>query len=260
MPRTERLPKPAQDVIERYLKLPIGQGIAAPYFNNRRSSVRAGLRATIGKGSPSEIVEEAEILAKREHVELSSLDQKTLTRFLVDHNLGIDCSGFAYHVLKPLFFRLPEHTFFLKYNGSPLRKLIAFIRPAENASVRTFADKKNSKRVTMAEVRAGDIIVRLAKKDDRKRTDHILIVESVDRDDIALPLAINYVHSIAWSADGMYNHGVRRGSIKIKDLYGTLTEQEWTEQGKTGEQNETFIDALASETSLHRIHSITRNK
>lgn len=259
MSSTEHLPQRAQDVLERYLKLPLGipgQGVPVPYFNNRRSSVRAGLRATIGKGNPNEIIEEAEILARRENVDLTKLDGQTLTRFLVDHNLGIDCSGFAYHVLRPLFVSSSSRSFFLTFSGSPIRKLIALIRPAENASVRTFANKENSRQITTAEVRAGDVIIRLASKDDRKIIDHIMIVESVERNEVALPLVINYAHSIAWNTDGMYKHGVRRGSIKITKLFGTLTEQTWTEQGKTGEENETFVKACASETSLHRITPI----
>lgn len=255
----DRLPTAAQNVIEDYVKFPIGK-VAVPYYNNRRSGVRAGFRAAVGKGTPQEIAEEAEIMARREGVDLTKLDDIAITRFLVDHNLGIDCSGFVYHVLKPLFFRAPEHTSFLKYKGSPLRKLIAFIRPVENASVRVFADPKNSSIFSTAQVRVGDIIVRLSPKSDPKIIDHMMIVEAVERNEAALPLTIFYIHSVAWQSDGMYKHGVRRGSIRITNLHGSLIEQEWTEQGKSGDENETFVKARAAGATLHRLHSITRNK
>src|SRR3989344_4173036 len=98
--QTKTLSKNALDVMEQYLHLPFAkQHISCPYFNNKRSGIRGGLRALIGKGSPEEIAEEAKILAMKEHVLLNTLANDALKQFLVNHTIGIDCSGFVYHVL-----------------------------------------------------------------------------------------------------------------------------------------------------------------
>ena len=54
---TKRISDSSVHVIEQYKNI--------PYFNNRRTSVRAALPVEIGKGSPKEIHEEIEFLLKK---------------------------------------------------------------------------------------------------------------------------------------------------------------------------------------------------
>ena len=51
---------------------------------------------------------------------------------------------------------------------------------------------------------------------------------------------IKYIHSRKWPSEGKYGHGVYKGEIRIINPNGGLLEQEWTEKGKQGEENETY--------------------
>src|SRR3989344_1132631 len=89
--RIKTLFKVALDTISQYENV--------PYFNNKTLGTRGALKAEVGKGSPEDIREEVKNIAIREKINIDNLDKDNLKRFLVDHNIGIDCSGFAYHVL-----------------------------------------------------------------------------------------------------------------------------------------------------------------
>lgn len=211
----------AQKVIESYLHLPIGAGAVTPYFNNRRTKIRAGLRALIGKGSPQEIADEAEIIALREKADIKGLDSVVLKKFLVDKGLGIDCSGFAYHTLdaesharnsKPL-------RSYLTFRLNPIRRLLARLRTAEQVSVAVLADDTNSVAVGTKDVEAGDIITLM-----NPLYNHVLVIESVKGN------MINYVHSYAWPDEGVYGHGVRRGTLTLSN--SDLMKGVWLENGR----------------------------
>ena len=113
---TKFLSDKALEIIDQYTNFRIhdSETCNIPYFNNNHKVIRAGLRATIGKGSPGDIFEEVEIeLAKNGelHGELHSdlphgaikngtfvpnaITSESLKHFLVDRNIGIDCSGFT---------------------------------------------------------------------------------------------------------------------------------------------------------------------
>jgi hypothetical protein len=55
----------AQQLIHDYLNLPCGtmKGIRCPYINNARLRQRGQLRVLVGKGTPREIIEEANIIS-----------------------------------------------------------------------------------------------------------------------------------------------------------------------------------------------------
>ena len=98
---TKKISYHAQKIIEDYLELPFpNKQVSCPYFNNRRTKVRGALRALVGKGNPEDIVEESIIIALREKINFSELNNEEIKHFLVDKNLGIDCSGFVYYVLE----------------------------------------------------------------------------------------------------------------------------------------------------------------
>lgn len=216
------LTKEATKTIESYLNLPLGTGVTTPYFNNRRTKIRAGLRALIGKGSPEEIVDEAHIIALRKKIDVNSMTKEDLSRFLVDHHIGIDCSGLAYHILDA---ECREKTGaplrkYLRFSLSPLRRLVLPLRTAEQVSVTVLSENENSYPVSQKEARPGDIIVLLS--DDYN---HVLVVENVEhKNNITI---LHYVHSFAWRDEGRYGHGVRRGTLKISDE--NLLGGEWLE-------------------------------
>lgn len=240
------LSQPALKMIDAYEHLPFEHAaVVCPYFINRRQRVRGALRALVGKGNPDDIVEEAMILALKEKVDLRSLDAENVKKFLVDHKLGVDCSGFVYYVLDaelraqnkgPLkkCIRFPQAK-------NPLRKLIATLRPAENTDVAVFADHANSVRIEPARTHAGDLIIFRGAGPERDR-DHVLLVSAVD------DTTIHYVHSFQWSRDGKYGHGIKRGKIEMTDPQKSLLDAQWLEADKTTEENETYCYAKSART------------
>ncbi len=81
----------------------------------------------------------------------------------------------------------------------------------------------------------------MLKTGPSKKRDHILLVTNVAN------CIINYVHSRAWSSEGKYGHGVAKGKIKIIEPNKGLLEQSWEELDKTGEHNETYLEAKNAE-------------
>jgi hypothetical protein len=216
----------ANKVIDSYLHLPLGCGPVTPYFNNRRAKIRGGLRALIGKGSPEEIVEEAEIIALRNKVDIKSLDTVTLKKFLVDKGLGIDCSGFAFHVLnaESLARNGKRLGAYLTARTTLLRQFIARLREAENVSVAHLASDANSSAIRYDEARPGDIITLL-----NPEYNHVLVIESADR--TGSTVTLHYIHSYAWPEEGVYGHGVRRGTLSLSN--GDIMKGVWVENGGT---------------------------
>lgn len=241
----ETISPKARKIVDQYLSLPIGTGPSCPYFNNRRKKARGALRVLVGKGSPREIAEECEIQAVQSRVKASSLPIDKLKKFLVEKNLGVDCSGFAYHVLNAMSHEITGKSLrkhlFIQRNGF-FGPLISRIRPAENVNVLGLSHAKNSEVVNAMDARPGDIIVFLGTGKE-KTYNHILVVSSVERGEKGVTLT--YAHSYAWPSDGEYGHGVREGTISLSGddiLNGT-----WIENGETGKNNYTRESAQDAE-------------
>ena len=110
--------------------------------------MRGGLRVLIGKGTPDDIAQEAKIIGMREHTDIQKFSDEELKRFLMDHRIGIDCSGFAYYVLNAESEELgkgglDKHLSFVQSRGL-FGKIMSSLRPVRNAGVITFEDDKNS--------------------------------------------------------------------------------------------------------------------
>jgi hypothetical protein len=251
---TKLLSKPALDTIDQYLYFKVGNAeCAVPYFNNKRGMQIAGLRAAIGKGSPREIFDEVEILGMKEKIKAETWTDDSLKKFMCDHNIGIDCSGLVYYILEAENKdrgkgSLDRHISFP--NRSFFRRLAAKFRPVENADVLTFADQKNSILEDLKDIQPGDFITMIGVETERN---HIIIIHQVDYQNF-VPTAIHYTHSIAWPDDGQYGHGVRQGVIEILEPTKGLIEQKWTEKGKTGAENPTYLRAKISKTEIRRLN------
>jgi hypothetical protein len=250
---TKLLSKPALETIDQYLHFRVGTAeCAVPYFNNKHKRQRAGLRAAIGKGSPKEILDEVEIVGMKEKINPEIWTDVLLKKFMCDSDIGIDCSGFAYYVLTAenkacdngsidRHITFPNRSFF--------RRLTAKFRPIENADVLTFAHEKNSKIIDLKDVQPGDFITMTGAETERN---HIIVIHQVDYQNFA-PTTIHYTHSIAWPEDGQYGNGVRQGMIEILEPTKGITDQTWTEKGKIGAENPTFLRAKISKTEIRRL-------
>lgn len=245
------LSEKATSVINHFKNFNVGFAVCSiPYYNNRRIKARARLRAQIGKGSPKEILEEAESVAVSQKVNLKALDSISLKKFLVDNNLGIDCSGLAYYILNAEMEAKGKGKLKLSYPHSNI--LRALFRPIENADVATLAHEKNSRPIELRYIQPGDMIIMQGGPDNKDR-DHVLIVHEVDyKDDVVV--AIGYTHAVAWPTDGEYGHGLRQGRIKITNIERPITEQEWVEAEMTSDNNYTYTRALKSKTELRRLN------
>lgn len=257
---SKTLSEQTQKIINDYLHLPIpGHEVFCPYYNNRRSDIRAGLRALIGKGMPNDIAEEAGIVALREKQELKKMNNKTLQEFLVYHKLGIDCSGFYYHVMNAELQarglgNIRQHLKF-PFIKNPLRKLLTIFRPVESAGVRTLSHEKNAQEIKLAEIAPGDMITMIGTG-NKHNFNHMLLIHQVDMEQNK-PKIIHYTHSFAWSSDGQYGHGTKQGQIEITNLNKNILAQIWIEKHKTGIDNETFKHAqMATELKIKRLRAL----
>jgi len=234
---TKTLKPKTLDLIDKYLYLDLPLKIACPYFNNKKLTKMAGLRVQIGKGKPEEIIEEIKVSALTKGIDLKNLNQEQLIAFLTEQNIGIDCSGLVYHILNKENKNrgLGSLSDKLRFTGSFIRKIISKFRSAQNSDVRIF--DKNSRTINLKEVEPGDFIIALNQK-GLERNHIILITETKKEADVLRE--ITYLHSIAWSKDGMNDRGVRTGTIEIINPDLGILNQTWVEKEKIGEANETF--------------------
>lgn len=250
---TDKIAGKTREMIDLYLALPVGTKPSCPYFNNKRRKNRGGLRALMGKGSPQEIAEESEILAKLSHVSIKDLSTDKLKEFLVSSDLGVDCSGFAYHVLNSFCQEKTGksiQTYVKSIRPGFFGKLLARLRPAENLGVSSFRADTNSYQIRVSEAQTGDIITFMGTGKE-KTYNHILVITGVERANA--DTRISYAHSYMWPSDGLINHGVREGDILVHGE--RLLDGTWKEQGVTGNDNYTFESArTAKEVSIRRLN------
>jgi len=264
-----KLSPSAQKIIQEYLSLPFANvaGVRCPYFNNAKLGRRGQLKVLIGKGSPEEIVEEAKIISIQyrkdifdkngvfnAHIDHPAAHEQTecVRQFLVDNNLGVDCSGFATNVLQKHFSETKKINLAKKLFIAPkknlLRWLISRLRPVEQISVAVYAHEKNTEIVTdPTKIQPADLIIML-KTGPNKNHDHILLITERDGD------KIKYAHARAWSSEGKYGHGVSEGIITLSNPGKGLLEQFWEERDKINDNNETYLEAKqASVLEVRRI-------
>lgn len=244
----------AEKVIENYFNLPYQDisGVRCPYFINARRPMRGQLRVLVGKGSPEEIVDESKIISIQyklglfdKNGTLSWPSPELIRKFLVEQNLGIDCSGFASHVLRAHYLETKKIDITKKIRmcapNQIFRNLISKLRPIENMDVKVFACDYNSELVNYEKqgygaIKPGDYIVMIETGPLQKRN-HIVVITSCDGH------TIEYVHARSWNSEGKYGHGVSRGKIIIKDEKQNILNQDWIENEIVGEKNETLLEA-----------------
>jgi hypothetical protein len=250
------LSQKATQCIKNYFNLPFKglEGIRCPYFNNSKLRQRGQLRVLIGKGNPDEIVEEAQIISMQYHAGLFDKDgnclvkndkNKTVQNFLVDHRLGIECSGFVTHVLRTHFKETKKIDLLKKIHivskKRIFRWLISRLRPIENIDVKVYSNNINStvivddKKLNYNDIQAGDFLILLETGPTKKRNHIILITDKKNN-------IVSYVHARAWESEGKYNHGVAEGFFKITTPTKKISEQDWHELGKIGQENETYLE------------------
>lgn len=245
------------ETIDHYLHFRLGSAVSSvPYFNNKTARVRRALSVFVGKGSPHEITDEAEALVFKNHINGSALADESLKKLLVDNHIGIDCSGFAYHVLDAESFaakkiRLNRKLHFIHSHGL-VGMFVSRLHPAQNVDVATLADDKNSRLVSLDETKPGDMITMISNSEDDERN-HILVIHGVDYGDGGRPIKIHYSHAVAYPEDGIYGSGIRQGTISLAPADRTLMTALWTENGSAAGAERIFARAEKSKTELRRL-------
>jgi len=256
---TKFLPNRALSVIDQYRHFTIGNSVCSvPYFNNKTARARGALRAYVGKGSPKDIYEEVESFLNKEHLPADQLSDTSLKKLLVDHNIGIDCSGFVYYVLNAYNEEsdkgsIDKHLSFINCTGI-LGKIRCSLRPAENCDVATLAHDKNSNIVSIADLKPGDLITMISASVDEtdNEHDHVLVIHQTDYQNF-FPTKLYYSHAVAYPEDGVYGNGIRQGTIEVPSPNISLTSCRWIEDGKEGQNNRIFIRANRSNTEIRRL-------
>lgn len=215
-----KMPEAGQKVIDSYLKMPIGNKIiTCPYYTNLKRE-RAALRVLLGKGSSQEIINETKFIAQKEDVDLDRFSVEEIYRFMVEHNLGIDCSGLVVYILKAVYQETKKVNFLRKikivsFFKNPWRYLIALLRPVENISVRVLSDDKNSFLIeSFKDVLPGDLMVRANLR-------HVYLITETEKQDDAIK-RIAYVHAPRPQQKDYFGPGVVQSAITLEK--GTLEE------------------------------------
>lgn len=262
-------------LIHDYFNLPFAgiSGVRCPYVNNAKLKQRGQLRVLVGKGLPSEIVEEAHIISVQFHAGLFEKDGRCclhnkhtgaptnaedIRTFLIEHHLGIECSGFVTQVLRAHYRETKNiditKKLFIVSPRRVIRWLISKLRPIENMDVRVYTNDRNSLVIAdskigwnYAAVQSGDIIT-LREAGPRKNRNHILLITENSGN------TLSYVHARQWPSEGRYGHGVAAGTIAITAPGKTVAEQSWKENGVSGPLNETQQEvASANSVEIRRL-------
>ncbi len=247
-------------VINGYQALAIaGKSVTCPYYNNKKGNARAALRVQVGKGDPDEIVAQAREVALRQGVDLSNLSAEGIRDFLMQHNLGIDCSGFIVHVLDAELaaqdVRLAAQLSFPE--ASFVRKLLAKMRFVENVSAAVLAHDANSVVVPLSSIQPGDMIM-LQGFDAANKHDHILLISEVAYAADGMPVQCTYIHSTEPTTNDAYASGIAEGMIKIVDPNQPLNKQDWKSLSDTAVARDTYTKAQAAQAcQLRRLRAVS---
>lgn len=253
---TKTISPKALDIIDQYLNFKIGNAVCSvPYYNNRTNALRGALRVEVGKGSPKDIYDEVQQLCLKNRIDINSINSEELKTILVDNNIGLDCSAYAYYILNEESLgigkgSIDKHLSF-PYCKGLINKIKCKIRPIENTDVKTFAHNDNSIIIKISDLKPGDIITMTGGPDNNDR-DHILVIQRIEYQNF-IPSTIHYTHAVAWPTDGQYGHGIHQGTIGIINTEKSIIEQIWIENDKRDEENYTYTRAKKSLTGTRRL-------
>jgi hypothetical protein len=216
----KRVAKELKRIYKKFAELKLGGKIVAtPYRLNEMDQDYGP--AFQGKSSPEVIIETATSLANKEQVKLADLSIDEIRKFLEDHKLGIDCSGFVYRMLdfmvKKIFSRALQDATGLDHVGNTNVELLTstdFTVPIENIS----------------DIKPADII----KVHSFEKPPHCMIILEVRGSKIL------YAHSSLSSTPS----GVHTSFITITDPTKSIDQQKWAEEYLLRNWNEELGDGV----------------
>ena len=201
-----KIPEEVQKFIDKYFNLSIaGKVVVCPYFINPSSTFfRQPVMA--GKGSPSELETYA-----NEIVTDSSLTSDEIRKKLLEHGIGIDCSGFVYQVLDfwlTSFGKGELKDYLPKESTLRVRKFLSRkLKPVSSVSADMLTSAPLATQIALKDIKPGDLIRTRGGK-------HVLLVTKVAFTSENEPQTLTFVNSPSEYA----RNGVRYGEIRIKNM------------------------------------------
>lgn len=194
------------------LEIVSNRRVRIPYWRNKFLDGGRRIEGPFGgKGKPEQIKRATLQKAGQAGIILETMTSVQIRQFMGQNRIGIDCSGFAFHILN---FLQPDFWRGLKMapgtSKNPVRRL--------NAAALT--SKENTLAVgKVSSIQVGDLI---PMSFGGKKIDHVLIVVNINDREII------YAHSSSKTP----NDGPHLGKIEIVDKNLGLKEQEWLEKTK----------------------------
>ena len=172
------------------------------------------MRVFLGKASAQEIINEANFVSLKEEVDLNKLSEQRLYQFLVEHNLGIDCSGLTIYVLQAVYqenkkINILKKIKIISFFRNPWRWLIAWLRPIENISVRVLANDKNSFLINdFQKIKPDDMLIRTDLR-------HVYLITKVKKENNQIKKIV-YVHAPRPKQRDYFGPGVFQNTILLE--------------------------------------------
>lgn len=181
-----------------------------------------------GKGTPEQIRNIVIQTAEKDKFDLQKAKPEEIIDFMIEHGIGVDCSGFVYNVLN-LYLKKTKNksldTLILRYKGIAgiLERFLLQYNRVRRSSAATLTNDLNTVKIeAIKDIRPGDMI-RLTHTDWKGK--HIAIIVDVDDNNITYAMSSQYT----------ITQGVHFGEIQILDKTKGLEAQEWLEETKKGE-------------------------
>lgn len=192
-----------------------GKEVRCPYWSNRQRILLSGPYK--GKGTPAQITKSTEKVAKANRIKLKKMTPGQIRKFMEHHRIGVDCSGFVFHMADALD---------KEKGGQGIWKKVEGVRGKGVRKVNAFCltNKKNSLIIKkVGQIQVGDFIRFNAGR-------HIAIVTRVKREKTGRPVEVVYAHSGRLSAIT----GVHLAKFLVKNPEGDLNDQKWFEKTRKG--------------------------
>lgn len=206
-------------LLQSYLSMDFGRArIACPYWVNRNLHTGDFLKGPFsGKGTPGQIVSAALKKANRNDFDISKAKRQDVLAFLKNEKIGVDCSGFVFHI---------ANTLDKERGGNGIADEIVkdsnlpHWRKAWRANAAHITSDDQTVNIALEDVAVGDLIRLSGGK-------HVMIIVDVDR----VHKTITYAHSSRLLTKV---NGVHLGKISITSWRTPLQEQRWEEVSTKG--------------------------
>lgn len=156
--------------------------INLPYQEDRRK---------YGKSNPRELKNNVIQMAKEEQLDINQMSCEQIRDFMIKNKLGIDCSGFSYHIINYLLKKVKQTN--LQEIGFPKASL---------TNVKRFLSRKLTYKIySYKQLQPGDFVIQI--KEQNLEKPHMLVVLK------------KYKHKVVLIHSSYYNNPAGVGILKL---------------------------------------------